>query len=282
MINQTDDNYLCPLCYGKFEKREIIFHFKNVHDIDMNHIELEFNSFNDCLVWKAEIESRTKSKFVSYGRKHTNTHGVKCYYFRCHHLGNFVSDSKSLCHLKILGSNKINAYCPAALKVTQHTDGKCVVSYQKIHIGHQNDIGHLFLTADERKIIASKIAAKIPLDNILDEIRNSISDAGLERVHLLTKKDLHNIEKSFNLSSNSVKHENDGVSVDMWVREMQNSENPCILFYKTQGSSCIQHPFLKENDFVLNEPQGEILKKFSSESICIDSTHGVKGYGFLN
>ncbi|GFR10768.1 uncharacterized protein TNCT_141, partial [Trichonephila clavata] len=100
----------------------------------------------------------------------------------------------------------------------------------------KNDRSQSF-NSEERKIIASKIAAKIPLDNILDEIRNSISDAGLERVHLLTKKDLHNIEKSFNLSSNSVKHENDGVSVDMWVREMQNSENPCILFYKTQGSS---------------------------------------------
>ncbi|GFV95152.1 uncharacterized protein TNCV_1292701 [Trichonephila clavipes] len=127
-------------------------------------------------------------------------------------------------------------------------------------------MGHLFLTADERKIIASMIAAKIPLD----EIRNSISDAGLERVHLLTKKDLHNIEKSFDLSSNSVKHENDGVSVDMWVREMQNSENLCILFYKAQGSSCLQHPFLKENDFVLiimTEAQGEILKKFSSNCI---------------
>ncbi|GFR24853.1 uncharacterized protein TNCT_410441 [Trichonephila clavata] len=273
--NSQTGNYTCPLCYGKFEKQEIIFHFKNAHDIDMNHIELEFNSFNDYLAWKAEIENRTKSKFVSYGSKHINTHGVKCYYFRCHRSGNFVSDSKGLRYLKILGSNKINAYCPAALKVTQHTDGKCVVSYQNVHIGHQNDIGHLFLTAGERKIIASKIAAKIPLDNILDEIRNSISDAGLERVHLLTKKDLHNIEKSFNLSSNAVKHENDGVSVDMWVREMQNSENPYILFYKTQGSSCIQHPFLKENDFVLitmTEAQGEILKKFSSDCFIKNTT----------
>ncbi|GFU56107.1 uncharacterized protein NPIL_452961 [Nephila pilipes] len=177
----------------------------------------------------------------------------------------------------------MNAICPAAFKVTEHTDGKCIVSYQKVHVGHQNDLGHLFLTADERKNIASKIAAKIPLDNILDEIRNSISDAGLERVHLLTKKDLHNIEISFNLASNSVKHENDGVSVDMWVREMQNSENPCILFYKTQGSTCTQYSFLKENDFVLiimTEAQGEILKKFSSDCICIDGTHGVNGYGF--
>ncbi|GFT91592.1 uncharacterized protein NPIL_376591 [Nephila pilipes] len=249
----------------------------------MDHTELELNSFNDFLAWKAEIENNTKSKFISYSTKHINIHGVKYYYFRCHRSGNFMSESKGLRHLKILGSNKINAYCPAALKVTEHTDGKCIVSYQKVHVGHQNDLGHLFLTSDERKNIASKIAAKIPLDNILDEIRNSISDAGLERVHLLTKKDLHNIEKSFNLSSNSVKHENDGVSVDMWVREMQNSENPCILFYKTQGSTCTQYSFLRENDFVLiimTEAQGEILKKFSSDCICIDGTHGVNGYGF--
>ncbi|GFU32061.1 uncharacterized protein NPIL_606511 [Nephila pilipes] len=270
-------NYVCLVCHGNFEKREIIFHFKNAHDIDMDHTELELNSFNDFLAWKAEIENNTKSKFISYSTKHINIHGVKYYYFRCHRSGNFMSESKGLRLLKILGSNKINAYCPAALKVTEHTDGKCIVSYQKVHVGH------LFLTADERENIASKIAAKIPLDNILDEIRNSISDAGLERVHLLTKKDLHNIEKSFNLSSNSVKHENDGVSVDMWVREMQNSENPCILFYKTQGSTCTQYSFLKENDFVLiimTEAQGEILKKFSSDCICIDGTHGVNGYGF--
>ncbi|GFT99517.1 uncharacterized protein NPIL_110731 [Nephila pilipes] len=249
----------------------------------MDHTELELNSFNDFLAWKAEIENNTKSKFISYSTKHINIHGVKYYYFRCHRSGNFMSESKGLRHLKTLGSNKINAYCPAALKVTEHTDGKCIVSYQKVHVGHQNDLGHLFLTADERKNIASKIAAKIPLDNILDEIRNVISDAGLERVHLLTKKDLHNIEISFNLASNSVKHENDRVSVDMWVREMQNSENPCILFYKTQGSTCTQYSFLKENDFVLiimTEAQGEILKKFSSDCICIDGTHGVNGYGF--
>ncbi|GFY70187.1 MULE domain-containing protein [Trichonephila inaurata madagascariensis] len=144
-----------------------------------------------------------------------NDYSDVCKEVLCHRSRNFVSDSKSLFHLKILGSNKINTYCPAAFKVTEHTDGKCVVSYQKMHIGHQNALGHLFLTADEKKIIASKIAAQILLDNILDEIKNSISDAGLQRIHLLTKNDLHNIKKTFNLSINSVKHENDRVSVNM-------------------------------------------------------------------
>ncbi|XP_035229326.1 zinc finger protein 567-like [Stegodyphus dumicola] len=78
-VNQTG-NYVCPLCYANFEKREKIFHFKNVHDVDMNHTALEFNSFYECLAWKAETEINTKSKFVSYGTKHCNIHGVKyCY-----------------------------------------------------------------------------------------------------------------------------------------------------------------------------------------------------------
>ncbi|GFT10480.1 zinc finger protein 432-like isoform X1 [Nephila pilipes] len=149
----------------------------------MDLTELELNSFNDFLAWKAEIENNTKSKFITYSTKHINIHGAKYYYFRCHRSGNFMSESKDLRHLKILGSNKINAYCPVALKVTEHTDGKCIVSYPKVHIGHQKDLDHLFLTAGGRKNIVSKIAAKTPLDNILDEIRNSISDAGLERVH---------------------------------------------------------------------------------------------------
>ncbi|GFS99919.1 uncharacterized protein NPIL_390571 [Nephila pilipes] len=162
-INQNG-NYVFLVCHGNFEKREIIFHFKNAHDIDMDHTKLELNSFNDFLAWKAEIENNTKSKFISYSTKHINIHDAKYYYFRCHRSGNFMSESKELRHLKILGSNKINAYCPDALKVTEHTNGKCIVSYQKVHIGHQNDLGHLFLTADERKNIAPKIEAKIPLD----------------------------------------------------------------------------------------------------------------------
>ncbi|GFT18684.1 hypothetical protein NPIL_168491 [Nephila pilipes] len=47
-INQNG-NYVCLECHGNFEKREIIFHFKKAHDIDMDHTELELNSFNDFL-----------------------------------------------------------------------------------------------------------------------------------------------------------------------------------------------------------------------------------------
>ncbi|GFU58453.1 uncharacterized protein NPIL_323141 [Nephila pilipes] len=100
---------------------------------------------------------------------------------------------------------------------------------------HRNDIGHLSLTEFERRHIATKIASKIPFVEILDEIRDSVTDSKLERIHLLTKKDLYNIENCFNIDSNAIKHKDDGTSVDAWVNEMENKNDSCILFYKPQG-----------------------------------------------
>ncbi|GFU37169.1 uncharacterized protein NPIL_136361 [Nephila pilipes] len=255
--NVAESNFVCPDCLKTFKNRYNLK--RHVNKVHSNNTELIESLKNRSLSYKCEDCHLKFSDLKNFKCHQNKVHTSKINQNDAIFQEILCRKVKVLRHLKILGSNKINAYCPAALKVTEHTDGKCIVSYQKVHVGPQNDLGHLFLTAQERKNIASKIAAKIHLDNILDEIRNSISDAGLERVHLLTKKDLHNIEKSFNLSSNSVKLENDGVSMDMWVREMQNSENPCILFYKTQGSTCTQYLFLKENDFVLinmTEAQG--------------------------
>ncbi|KAJ8926957.1 hypothetical protein NQ314_020635 [Rhamnusium bicolor] len=56
------------------------------------------------------------------------------------------------------------------------------------HIGHTTDLGHLSLNKLESDALATKIAAKIPFQTILDNIRESISNNKLNRVHLLTKK----------------------------------------------------------------------------------------------
>ncbi|GFW98315.1 pyr_redox_2 domain-containing protein [Trichonephila clavipes] len=83
---------------------------------------------------------------------------------------------------------------------------------------HRNDIGHLSLTDFERQHIATKIASKIPFD----EIRDSVTDSKLEQIHWLTKKDLYNIENCFNIGSNAIKHKDDGTSVDAWVNETES------------------------------------------------------------
>ncbi|KAJ8956144.1 hypothetical protein NQ314_006770, partial [Rhamnusium bicolor] len=112
-------------------------------------------------------------------------------------------------------------------------------------------------------------------------VRDSISNEKLERLHLLTRKDLLNIERCFNLNSESCRHANDAISVDALITEMKVSS--CVRFYNPQDSLSEQCPGLKNEDFMLiimNEAQCEILKKFGTDCICIDGTHGMNSYGF--
>lgn len=101
---------------------------------------------------------------------------------------------------------------------------------------------------DERHALAAKLSSKIPFDVILDEVRDSVTSSPMERLHLLTRKDIHNIEKSFNLQSIAARHQNDALSVDSWATEMQGK---CVLFYKTQGVINDEYKQLKTDDFLL-------------------------------
>ena len=60
------------------------------------------------------------------------------------------------------------------------------------------------LTQKEREAVALEIATGAPFDIILDKVRKSIGNSSgcLERRHLLTRKDLHNISREFNLQKN--------------------------------------------------------------------------------
>nr|CAI5859584.1 unnamed protein product [Callosobruchus analis] len=153
--------------------------------------------------------------------------------YTCHRSGDLRVRGKQIRTLKIQGSNKMNAFCPAGMAVGIRNE-KYVVTFCKAHVGHrQDDLGHLFLSLSEKQHIATKIASKIPFETILDDIRDSISNCQLERLHLLAKKDFYNIEQSFNLNSTSVRHKKDAISVDIWV-ELESSRS--ILFYKPQDT----------------------------------------------
>ncbi|GFR23153.1 uncharacterized protein TNCT_371701 [Trichonephila clavata] len=183
---------------------------------------------------------------------------------------------KGLRHLKTQGNNKIDGYCAADTKVSVSETVACNIKFCKTHLGHRNNIGHLSLTEFERQHIVAKIASKIPFDEILDEIRDSVTDSKLERIHLLTKKDLYIIENCFNISSNAIKHKDDGTRVDAWVIEMEINNDSCILFYKPQGVTSTMYPESKSDGFVLiimSDAQCEMLKKYVSH-ICIDGTNG--------
>ncbi|XP_050516253.1 uncharacterized protein LOC126891116 [Diabrotica virgifera virgifera] len=115
---------------------------------------------------------------------------------------------------------------------------------------------------------------------ILDDRRKNIS-RDIKRCDLLSRQDVDNIKRSYNLNINEgVKHKQDAVSVDLWVEECKGLANNPVLYYKQQGQLSSQ---FTESDFILiimNDVQASLLMKFGANVIAVDSTHGLNNYDF--
>jgi len=131
---------------------------------------------------------------------------------------------------------------------------------------------------------------QVPAEAVLREIRNKM-DGQLTRLHLVTKKDLHNIEQAFQLNKPERQHADDATSVDVFVRSFDEKDSP-VIAYKRQGVSDFDilppdvSTTLAKEDFVIvlmDSAQCEMLVKYGSgpmSVICCDSTHGTNGYDF--
>ena len=173
--------YKCFMSSQEFEKKILFSHNGTDHAVVIDQQELTFLNIDDFLQWKDSLEKETKSKYIV-------ERGVKvsaektCHFYRCHRSGFFESNSTGLRSMKQKGSKKINYLCPP-MKLTQFADGQCKLEIIKSHIEHQSKLVYLQLTTCERKKIAEKLAMKIPLDSVLDDVRDSISKRELERIH---------------------------------------------------------------------------------------------------
>ncbi len=234
--------------------------------------------FAEFDTWKEEYEKATNSCFIKdCGKKRSNI------YYYCNRSGHFKSRSTGIRHLKTQGTSKISGYCTAAIIAQIKSDNCLDVMVCKTHYGHEMSLAHLRIPEKDRLAIAGKLSAGVEFQRILDDVRDSIGDT-CERIHLLTRKDLNNIEKAYSFIQNR-RHSDDATSVHLWVEEMMAHNLNPVLFYKRQGQTpskeCEQ---LSANDFAvgIQTPlQADMLKQFSFESVvCVDSTHGTNGYDF--
>lgn len=273
----------CAMCLFTAPYKNMNIHYEIDHNILQSVDSFEFESIDGFNSWKHEIELSTQTLYVkNFG---SSEKGNQIYsYYKCHRSGFYNSKSTGQRHIKTQGSNKINGYCPASINVIESKVTKrCNVKFNSNHIGHENEIGHLPLNRCTRDDIASKISQNIPFDRILDEIRDNISNNHLERTHLLTKKDLYNIEASYNLNNEAVHHSNDATSVGAWVEKLKSDDKLSLVYYKSQGQIDTNYIELKEDDFLLlimNDYQKSMLNKFGNDVICIDETHGMNSYHF--
>lgn len=181
-----------------------------------------------------------------------------------------------------MGTCKINGFCPASINVK--IQKKCIhVQFLPVHIGHKNELKHIRLTSEDRRAIATQLVGKAPHEEILKGIRSSLTNCDLQRIHLINKKDILNIEKSFNLQEEAVKHPFDPVSIEIWVRSLKASNDTALLKYKPQGVTSVEFSGINKDDFLLiymTEAQKILFQKFGHDTVCIDGTHGLNNYNF--
>lgn len=236
--------------------------------------------------WKSELEDSSDTCYVkSSGMKVVS--GVNIDYYYCNRSGFYESEGRGMRTLKSQGTSKIHSYCTA--KILLHQSGKdssLETEETTTHYGHSILHGHLRLSKEQRRSIAGQLMQGVSVDSILDKVRENIGTK-LQRINLLVKKDIYNIERAFHVRGSQM-HPIDSVSVQIWVKEMEKrfKENPVLLF-KRQGkieADVGTSNGLKENDFalVIQTPlQSEMLQSCGDKKvICLDATHGTNAYDF--
>lgn len=120
--------------------------------IPFSNVSIEF------LAWKKKEEKDTKSSFVKHRAAKKLVNSLR-HYYRCFRSGAFSNVSKAnesiARNLKRQGSCKMGAVCPAEMIVDFFPDqDEIIVNYYQTHHGHDNELIHLRLTAEERTEIA--------------------------------------------------------------------------------------------------------------------------------
>lgn len=120
---------ICPMCktYSTSSIDEIIKHLLNCHEIKVQSEELKFSSVSEFLEWKKTVEQEYSTQFRKETTKSSKHHVFNQYV--CSRSGMYRPRGHQKRHLKLQGSKKINAFCPASISLRIGTDGKFQVVF---------------------------------------------------------------------------------------------------------------------------------------------------------
>lgn len=187
--------------------------------------------------------------------------GERATYLDCSRSGKL--SNKKLAKKRHRISAKISNQCTASIKYLQTDDGKIKVKLCGTHYGHKKEIELLRMTKSDKLNIAGKLQQGHTADIILDSIRAS-AGSDIDRIHLINRKDIKNIEKAHGIQSSDnrpvmIKKFN----MDLWVSEISTKlEESPVLFYKGESKP---HEKLNEKDICLilmTKFQADIVKQF--------------------
>lgn len=181
------------------------------------------NILVDFNTWKATFEEETSSSYIkSTGIKRNLDDDSVCYYY-CNRSGYYRDKGSGKRAMKSQGTSKLNTYCTAAIRtITLKQTNEIQAEVCSTHYGHSTNLEHLRLPEIVRLSVAAQLTQGVSLQKILDNVRDNVT-GNWKRVHLLSRKDITNIEKSYHINSVS-RHKDDAISVHCWVNEMKEKK----------------------------------------------------------
>ncbi|GFU23843.1 uncharacterized protein NPIL_457311 [Nephila pilipes] len=266
----------CNVCSEELvSMKALLDHVESAHNIAIEKETKKFDTYEAFKIWKEDVEKQTTALYVKNTRSKFNDM-KKTTYFYCHRNGFYNARGDKKRTIKMAGSNKINRNCPSKMKVCEDNENQVYVEFTKTHLGHGKDLGRMQITREEKDELARKLEKKIPIEIILDGIRDSFIDR-LERIHLVTWKDMLNLKAEYSISSEGIMDTNDVLSVGKWVHSLQGREDSPVILFKDQNIYDVLYPELKSEDFLLvimNSCQREMLSFYGNDTICWISRMG--------
>ena len=151
------------------------------------------------------------------------------------------------------------------------------------HHGHNCDPAHLRIASRDRLKVGSKIKNGITCDRIIDGIRSNVYDK-VDRIHLITKNDASNIQRSFGLHTVE-RHPDDATSLADMIEDLKKDtdERRSALLYKFQSDTASNpESNLDRRDVMIviqTSLQKQMFKAFGhNRAVCMDATHGTNIY----
>lgn len=243
------------------------FKFQNTCEKTLRHeLNIFICLFLDFLRWKDEFERQEKCRFVKKSGSRLREEGIRVGYYYCSRSGNYVSHSKGVKSIKKIGTSKMNNHCTASITCVELKNGKLEVKACSTHYGHEADLQHLRLTQSQKFMIAEQLCQGMPRELVLDNVRASAT-CDVDKLHLISLKDVKNIEKSFGIQGvSNVKTDNVYHNLIFWVSNIMKTEHCPLVYFSEDGDfESLNH---KDHDLTLvliTKGQIELLNKFGTQ-----------------
>lgn len=283
-----------PSCdLGFYHVENLVSHLINVHDADIRVENLDFENLNSFEKYLAEESMKKNTRYVLHRPKIVNKDGSERYTLVCHRDGKkrIVCDTKERKRRENKkGSCKLDGLCLSRFSVLVQEDGKIKAKYIQSHSHSTTFEDSKFLPIPDhlKSEIKTMLALKIPMNTILDKVRDKFSDrnnrddlSDLKHYHLIDRKTIHNIKKKI-IDSSVIRHSDDATSTFLRVDALRKETFDPILIYKQQNVDDSNLGLTKE-DFMLaimTKQQLDMYQQYAPIILCMDSTHKTNIYSF--